>query len=100
MKNFNPIAVETITIKFDCSCETEVVETLSDLPIANMYADNVADSENTDEYPICCIDCGKEYTCYVYVNMYEGNLEVKDENGNEVDVEIIDIQYSEEITND
>ena len=94
MKNFNPIAVESITIKFDCSCKIEIIEILRDLPTANMHAENVADSENTKEYDIFCPNCDKEYTCYVYVNMYEGNLEIKDEEENEVDFEIVDIQYS------
>ena len=79
MKNFNPLA-EAIVVKFECiECGSEISETIEGLPIANMMADCVSDSENSDEEVVICPDCGKEYTCSIYVNLYEGNIKVETE---------------------
>lgn len=82
MKNFNSLATE-ITIEFDCiNCGSKIIETISDLPIANMNANYTADSENYTEDTFTCPDCDNEYTYEVYVNMNEGKINIQDENDN------------------
>lgn len=83
MRSFN-VNATSIDITIQCLCGIEIEETIQDLPNANYSANSVSDSENSEEYLVCC-ECGEKYTCNVYINMYEGNIEVKDENGADVD---------------
>ena len=76
MKTFNPFE-SVVTIKLTCSCGNEIEESITDLPKPNYSADNVEDSENSTEYIITCPKCHKEYICNVYVNMYEGNIDIE-----------------------
>jgi len=77
MKNFSVMA-ESIIIKFDCNqCGCEIEETLDELPVADMSADNVAESENSDQVEVICPECDREYTIDLYRNMYEGNVEIE-----------------------
>lgn len=85
MENFSPLA-SAITIEFECvECSSVLSETIGNLPIANILADSVSDSENSEEEIIVCPNCNKEYTCSIYVNQYEGNIEVTTESGDIVD---------------
>ncbi len=93
MENFNPNAT-SITLEFDCLCGATITAPIEQLPQANMLAENVEDSENIEEYTIAC-ECGNEYTCNVYMNMYEGNVEVRDCDDN--DVVITKLEYQEDI---
>ena len=65
MENFHPLA-DAIVIEL-------------------MLADSVADGENSEEEIIVCPDCNQEYTCSIYVNQYEGNVEVTTESGDIVE---------------
>lgn len=81
MKNFNSFT-EAITLEFSCDCGEVVAETIDSLPQANLLANNACDSENSNDYIIICPNCDKEYTCRVYVNINEGNVEIVDEDDN------------------
>ena len=77
MKTFNPLE-PVVTIKLKCCrCGNEIEESITDLPKPNYSADNVEDSENSTEHTIKCPKCHKEYICNVYVNMYEGNIDIE-----------------------
>lgn len=81
MEYFSPLA-RAINVSFECvECNSAINETIDELPIANMVADNVADSENSDEEVISCYACGKEYICSICVNQYEGNIEIGTDEG-------------------
>lgn len=96
MKQFNSLVTE-ITVEFECiQCETKVEETFVELPIVNMEADSVSGSENATEESIVCPECGKEYTCNIYVNMNEGNIEIVDDEGNDIDIVSLDEMFEEE----
>lgn len=85
MENFHPLA-DAIVIELECvECGSVFSETIEELPIANMLADSVADGENSEEEIIVCPDCNQEYTCSIYVNQYEGNVEVTTESGDIVE---------------
>lgn len=84
MKSFNP-NVNTISVEFNCpKCGSNIQEIIEDIPVANNLADNVVDSENSEENDITCPKCDAEFTAIVYVNMNEGNVEIRDEDYNEV----------------
>ncbi len=96
MKNFNSLA-KSITVEFDCmKCGTTINETFEDLPVADMLADNASGSENSTEETIVCPECGEEYTCDIYVNMYEGNVEITSSNRDVVDDVAVEETYNEE----
>lgn len=85
MEMFN-IGATSIIIRFKCSgCGQEIEYMIDDFPSPNMLAEDVRNSENSEEYAITCPQCEKEFNIYVYVNLYEGNVEVKDEDGNDLD---------------
>lgn len=88
MHSFNQNANQ-ITIVYKCSCGTINTETIDNLPMANMAADNASDSENSEEYSVVCSGCDEELTCNVYVNMYESNIELLDSNGVEMAIDDI-----------
>lgn len=75
MKTFNPLE-SVVVIKLKCHCGNEIEESITDLPKPNYLADNVEGSENSTEHTIKCPDCNREYICNVYVNMYEGNIDI------------------------
>ena len=85
MENFSPLS-NAIVVEFECTeCGFPISETIEELPMANMMADNVSDSENSDEEVFRCCECDKEYTCSIYVNQYEGNIEITTEDGNVIE---------------
>ena len=87
MEQFD-INAEQITITFMCHCGEPLTITINGLPSANMYAENVSDSQNSEEHSIVCPQCGRCYTITVYVDMNEGNVEVKDDDDDDVDFDV------------
>lgn len=96
MGNFSPLA-SAIAIEFECvECGSVLSETIENLPIANILADNVSDSENSEEEIIVCPDCDNEYTCSIYVNQYEGNVEITTDSGESVDGITVETIFNED----
>ena len=96
MKNFSSLA-SAIDVKFKCvECGSVINETIEGLPIANIMADNTTNSENSDEEIIICPNCDKEYTCSIYVNPNEGNIEVSTEEGDAIEDIIIESIFNED----
>lgn len=92
MKKFSKSA-SVINVSFTCPiCGADVELEIEDLPVPDMSADNVPDSENSDDYDVACDTCAQDFRVEVYVNMYEGNVAVYDSNNDEiydVDVEVL-----------
>ena len=96
MENFSSLA-SAIAIEFECvKCGFTINETFEELPIADIMADNIAESENSEEETIFCPDCGREYICAIFVNQNEGNVEVSTENGDVVDDIKVESIFSED----
>jgi|GEM_PF-6835564 predicted RNA-binding Zn-ribbon protein involved in translation (DUF1610 family) len=88
MQTFS-INTSSLNVSFTCpKCEEFITETLDDLPMADFTADSVKASENSDEFPNVCPECGAEFKIDVIVNMYEGNLCVYDDNDDVIDCEL------------
>ena len=96
MKTFSPLAT-SITVEFDCpKCGNHIELIIDEIPLANMAGENVRESENSEEGSFLCDTCGAEFTYIIHVDMYGANIEIKDENGDEVDFEITAIDYDNE----
>lgn len=95
MAIFNTNA-ETISLRFICPyCGQEETTYSFDVPVPNSEADNVEESENSSEETYTCTVCERTFTIDIYNNMYEGNVFITDEDGNEIEITEVTETFSE-----
>ena len=94
MTSFNPM-VDAITISFECPhCKNQIEYDVEQLPSPDWGADTAAESENSDDEYFSCGHCGHEYCVDLFMNIYEGNLVVTDnEDNKEVGPVIVEEYY-------
>lgn len=96
METFSPLAT-SITVEFDCpKCGNHIELIIDEIPLANMAGEHVRECENSEEGYFSCDKCGAEFTYVIYVNMYEAKIEIKDEDGDDVDFDIAEIDSDNE----
>ena len=93
MKQFNPNATKLIARFVDKTINEEIEWEIDEIPSANIEAETIKDSENSTEI----ISDDESFRAVLYTNMYEGNIEVFN---NETDEEITDFDIQELIDSD
>lgn len=76
MKQFNPNATKLIISFVEQSKKENIKWEINEIPIANMQEDNVSKSENSNEVLFIPYEGANSYRAVLYVNMYEGNIEL------------------------
>ncbi len=85
MKTFNPNATKLIISFVEKSNNEKIEWTIEEIPTANMEADNASESENSNEVSFTPHEDADTYRVVLYVNMYEGNIELyNDDKGEEI----------------
>ena len=85
MKTFNPNATKLIVSFVEKSNNEKIEWTIEEIPTANMEADNASESENSNEVSFTPHEDADTYRVVLYVNMYEGNIELyNDDKGEEI----------------
>lgn len=85
MKTFSPNATKLIISFVEKSNNEKIEWTIEEIPTANMEADNASESENSNEVSFTPHEDADTYRVVLYVNMYEGNIELyNDDKGEEI----------------
>lgn len=97
MTSFNSM-VDAITISFECPhCKNQIEYDVEQLPSPDWGADTAAESENSDDEYFSCGHCGHEYCVDLFMNIYEGNVVVTDnEDNKEIGPVVVDEHYLDE----
>lgn len=92
MKEFDSNATKLVVSFVDQSVNEEVVWEIDEIPEANLLMDDASDSENSTEVEFTPFEDGDTYRAILYVNMYEGNIEIFND---DTDEEIKDFKIEE-----
>lgn len=92
MESFNPFA-DSLDISFTCPhCHEKTSYRVNDVPSPDWSGDTAASSENYDDDDFCCEHCNHPYSIDVFVNIYDGEIVIRDSETNE---EVKDLKVEE-----
>lgn len=74
-----PILIDYLKVEFECPhCHEKVIHEFTTIPSPDWSGDTASDSENVDDEDFQCLSCKTDFCADIFVNIYEGNVEVTD----------------------